>query len=74
MFVWAVLVFLDQMIKKKEERIFSTRPVGFAAGKNARRAPIYLAPLLPLALTHSLSGKRAHHLRASGGQAEEEAT
>ena len=36
MFVWAVLVFLEQMIKKnKKNQLTSTRPVGFAAGKNS---------------------------------------
>ena len=39
MFVWTVLTFLDQMAEreKKEERtLTSTRPVGFAAGKNRK--------------------------------------
>ena len=40
MFVWADLVFLEQMIKKntKKNQLTSTRPVGLAAGKNVQES------------------------------------
>ena len=46
MFVWTVLVFLEQMAERRKNQLTSTRPVGFAASNKVNKPFLYWWTLL----------------------------